>query len=127
MSNSTTFSSDFNQSSSNSTCAIYCPKCGSARIQTKNYGKKVGGTVGTCAGLGASLSGASTGASVGGALGLTLLPESTSLNGIASALLGAFAGAVLGCAAGAALGEVIDEKVLDNHECLDCQHSFQSV
>lgn len=127
MSNSTTFSSDFKQSTSNATRALYCTKCGSARIQTKNYGKKVGGTVGTCAGLGASLSGASTGASVGGALGLTLLPESTLLNGIASALLGAFAGAALGCAAGAALGEVIDDNVLDNQQCLDCQHSFQTA
>jgi hypothetical protein len=28
--------------------------------------------------------------------------------------------------AGAKLGELVDDRVLDNHQCLDCGHSFSA-
>ena len=74
-----------------------CPHCQSPRVVSKNIAKK------TCGYLGL----------VGGAA-----------SGIAGAFLGALVGAAAGGIAGAQLGEVIDETVLDNHECLDCGHEF---
>ena len=43
---------------------------------------------------------------------------------ILSAIIGGLIGGVAGCTAGAAFGDAIDDTVLDNFECLDCQHSF---
>ncbi|CUR46210.1 hypothetical protein BN2364_1769 [Alloalcanivorax xenomutans] len=44
-------------------------------------------------------------------------------------LTGAVLGGLIGCAAGgvtgARLGAQLDDKVLDNHQCRDCGHTFR--
>ena len=36
-------------------------------------------------------------------------------------------GGTTGASAGVALGSVLDEQVLDNYRCLDCDYCFRSV
>ncbi len=55
------------------------------------------------------------------------VPAVTVLGAVAGALLAALAGAAAGCTVGAALGDFLDEKLLNNHLCMDCGHSFGST
>ncbi len=103
---------------------LFCPRCGSHVVQTKNRGKKLGGALGTCAGVMSALSGTAKGATAGAAISLRAVNPSTPMNSLAVAVLGAFVGGTMGCATGAALGQVIDETVLNNYLCLRCGHSF---
>jgi hypothetical protein len=43
---------------------------------------------------------------------------------VAGALIGGLVGAATVGVAGAKLGEVIDTRVLDNHQCMQCEHTF---
>jgi hypothetical protein len=70
--------------------------------------------------------GARIGLQVGAGLGIVAGPGGTVLGAVAGALLAALAGAAAGCTVGAALGEFLDDKLLNNHLCLDCGHSFSS-
>lgn len=63
---------------------------------------------------------------VGAGLGIVAGPGGSVLGAVAGAMLAALAGAAAGCAAGAALGEFLDDKLLNNHQCLDCGHCFGS-
>jgi hypothetical protein len=74
-----------------------CPHCHSSQVVTRNHARKVGGTLGAIAGA---------------------------ASGFAGAILGGVLGGTAGCSAGATLGELIDEKVLHNYYCLDCQYTF---
>jgi len=106
---------------------IPCPQCGSLHIHDKNNGKRLGSALGICAGAIQSLSNMSKGACLGAAAGFHMATPVNPLNRITTAVLGAMVGATLGCAAGAALGQVIDQTLLNNHRCLCCGYSFQSL
>ena len=106
---------------------LLCPQCGSRTIRTKNRGKKLGGALGTCAGVVNSLSGIAKGVTAGAAISVRAVSPSTPINNLTAAVLGALVGGAMGCATGAALGQVIDETVLNNHLCLRCGYSFQSL
>lgn len=105
---------------------VSCPACGSLNIQTKNHAKRLGGALGTCAGVISAFNGAATGAVTGATIAFRFTPPATPLTSVTAAVLGALAGGVMGCAAGAGLGQVIDDTVLNNHQCLRCDHSFQA-
>jgi DNA-directed RNA polymerase subunit RPC12/RpoP len=81
---------------------IKCPNCQSNRIVTKDVAKKTCGTTRTL-----------SGAELGGTIAV-----------IASALLNALVDGATGCVAGAKLGEVIDDRILDNYQCLACNYEF---
>ncbi|WP_257010733.1 hypothetical protein [Burkholderia ubonensis] len=101
-----------------------CPRCLSARIDTRNRGRKAGSTIGSVAGatggMAAALAGAETGAIVGSVAG----PIGTVFGGLAGAVIAGLVGSAAGCAAGSAVGAAIDDNVLDNHVCLSCGHAF---
>lgn len=118
--NAFSFESVDNQSQS-----ISCPRCGSHHIYTKHFGKRLGGAIGTCAGIAASLSSASKGSIAGASLAYRFSPPIPQVR-LTSAVLGAFTGGVTGCIAGARLGQTIDALVLNNHQCLSCDYSFQA-
>lgn len=44
--------------------------------------------------------------------------------GMVGGFFGALVGATAGVVAGSKLGETIDERVLDNYHCLDCNYEF---
>jgi len=112
-----------------------CPRCLSERVVSRNRARKATVTIGGLAGALASGSsawasaraGARIGMQVGAGLGIVAGPGGTVLGAVAGALLAALAGAAAGCTVGAALGEFLDDKLLDNHLCLDCGHSFSSI
>jgi len=104
-----------------------CPACGSPRTHVKNHGKRLGGALGTCAGVYSAVAGAKKGACVGALAGIRAIAPSAPLNSVTAAPMGALAGGAVGCAAGAALGQVIDETILNNHVCLVCGHTFQTL
>lgn len=106
---------------------IFCPQCGSLHIQTKNHGKRLGGALGTCVGLIQSLSGTARGAQLGATAGFCLATSVHPWSRLTTAVLGALAGGTVGCVSGAALGHAIDQTVLNNHRCLRCGYSFQSL
>ena len=104
-------------------------------MRSRNRARKATVTIGGLAGALASGSsawasarvGARIGLQVGAGLGIVAGPGGTVLGAVAGALLAALAGAAAGCTVGAALGELLDDKLLDNHLCLDCSHSFSST
>jgi phage tail tape-measure protein len=51
-------------------------------------------------------------------------PPGITIGSIAGAVLGALVGAATVGVTGAKLGEVIDEKILDNYQCLACNCVF---
>jgi hypothetical protein len=103
-----------------------CPRCQSFRIGRNNYGKKSAGLLGASAGAYggyiAVASGARAGALLGGAAG----PGGAAIGGISGAVIGALLGGSTGASAGVALGSVLDERVLDNHRCMECHLSFSA-
>ena len=92
---------------------LICPNCQSSRIGTKDFSKKACGILG-------AIGGAASGAELGGSIGLIAGPVGV----FTGAVLGALLGSVTVGVAGAKLGKVIDERILDNYQCLNCHYVF---
>ena len=103
---------------------LSCPHCHSERIHLNNYAKKTCGTIGTVAGAAVGVAGRIGGAEVGALVGLAAGPAGAALGGIAGAIIGGLFGGAAGCAVGVKLGEVVDNNILDNYLCLDCDYTF---
>ncbi|WP_333981587.1 hypothetical protein [Burkholderia gladioli] len=105
---------------------LRCPRCKSARIDTRNRARKAGSAIGSVAGatggMAAALAGAETGAVVGSIAG----PLGTVFGGLAGAVIAGLVGSAAGCAAGSAVGGAIDDNVLDNYICMSCGHGFSA-
>ncbi|WP_240154486.1 MULTISPECIES: hypothetical protein [Burkholderia] len=105
---------------------LHCPRCKSARIDTRNRARKAGSAIGSVAGatggMAAALAGAETGAVVGSIVG----PIGTVFGGLAGAVIAGLVGSAAGCAAGSAVGGAIDDNVLDNYICMNCGHGFSA-
>lgn len=108
----------------NGEAIIKCPICQSERIETRNYGMKTGGTFGAAAGATAGIAGAMSGAEAGAAIGLAGGPVGVAIGGLFGALMGGLVGAAAGGSAGAGIGKIVDDTMLENYYCLDCDHSF---
>jgi hypothetical protein len=105
--------------------SLQCPQCQSEQVVARNYARKTGGAIGTVAGGIGGYSAALSGARLGSAAaGIVLGPGGTVIGGLAGAIIGGLAGALAGGTAGIALGEVIDNKILDNYQCLSCLFIF---
>jgi hypothetical protein len=104
--------------------SIQCPQCGSHRITTRDIGRKAGGAIGTVAGGCTGMSSVLAGARIGTVVGIVAGPAGSTLGCLAGALIGGLIGAATVGVAGAKLGEVLDARVLDNHQCLQCDHVF---
>ena len=103
---------------------IKCPNCQSNRIVTKDVAKKTCGFLGMVGGAASVTTGTLSGAELGGTLGMIAGPPGATLGAIAGALFGALLAGTTGGLAGAKLGEVIDDKILDNYQCLACEYAF---
>lgn len=101
-----------------------CPNCRSIRIGKNNYGKKTAGVVGASAGTYGGYAAATAGAKAGASLGFVAGPVGAAVGGIGGAVIGALLGGATGASAGVLLGDVLDERVLDNYQCLECGYSF---
>lgn len=105
---------------------LRCPRCKSARIDTRNRARKAGSAIGSVAGatggMAAALAGAETGALVGSIAG----PIGTAFGGLAGAVIAGLVGSAAGCAAGSAVGAAVDDNVLDNYICMSCGHGFSA-
>jgi len=106
--------------------SLNCPICRSQRIIAKDLAKKTCTFVGTVGGAASGAAGAVTGAEIGFALGAIAGPVGRGLGGFAGALIGSLVGGATGCLAGARVGAAIDERILDNLQCLDCGYSFSA-
>lgn len=104
--------------------SVQCPRCYSMNIQTHNRAKHAGGVIGGVGGTASGIAGALSGAEVGGTVGVWAGPFGLALGTLAGALIGGLVGGATGGIAGAKLGEVVDARVLENHQCLDCGHHF---
>lgn len=96
--------------------SLSCPRCGSLRLTTRDYARKAGGAIGAASSAAAAFGGAEAGA----AIGLVAGP----VGSIFGAIFGALVAGAAGCAAGSALGAKVDEHVLSNFVCLECDHTF---
>ncbi len=92
---------------------IKCPNCQSNRIVTKDVAKKTCGLLGLVGGAASGTTRTLSGVALGGIIGM-----------IARALLNALIDGATAGIAGAKLGEVIDDKILDNYQCLACDFEF---
>lgn len=57
-------------------------------------------------------------------VGIVAGPAGSAMGCLAGALIGGLLGAATVGVAGAKLGEVIDTRVLDNYQCMACEHTF---
>ena len=103
---------------------IQCPQCDSSRITTRNIGKRTGGTIGVVGGGLQGAAGALSGARFGGLVGAIGGAPGMAIGTLAGAILGGLIGGAAGGITGAKIGEVVDERILDNYQCLDCDHRF---
>jgi len=101
-----------------------CPQCQSERVVTKDVAKKACGYLGLVGGVATGSAGLFGGAELGAMVGIAATRTLASLGGVAGILLGALVGAATAGVAGAQLGQAIDEHILDNYLCLDCDYSF---
>ncbi|MFG8563385.1 hypothetical protein ACEPT0_17265 [Pseudomonas paraeruginosa] len=101
-----------------------CPSCGSGRVVKRDFGKKAGGLIGSVGGAASGFSSAMAGGEVGAALGAVAGPPGILLGSITGAILGGLIGGATGGIAGAAIGSQVDEHVLNNCHCLNCDHCF---
>lgn len=51
-------------------------------------------------------------------------PPGMVIGGTAGLIIAGISGAMLGGSTGTQLGSMIDDKILNNHKCLDCKHTF---
>ncbi|WP_404612148.1 hypothetical protein [Rhodanobacter hydrolyticus] len=103
-----------------------CLVCRSIRIETRQYGKKVGGTIGVVAGATSGVALVLSGAEVGAVAGALAGPVGSAVGALTGGVLAMLIGGATGCAAGAAFGEVVDDNVLDKYRCADCGYTFGS-
>ncbi len=104
--------------------SLNCPICRSQRIIAKDLAKRTCTFVGTVGGAASGAAGAVTGAEIGFALGAFAGPIGRGVGGFAGALIGGLVGGATGGLAGARVGAAIDDRLLDNLQCLDCGYSF---
>jgi hypothetical protein len=101
-----------------------CPSCNAGRVITKNIGKQTGGLIGAVGGAVSIGAGALSGAQTGAAVGVAAGPVGSVIGSIVGAIIGSLFGGAAGGIAGATLGQHVDEKVLNNYQCLNCGYSF---
>ncbi|WP_244129411.1 hypothetical protein [Burkholderia gladioli] len=101
-----------------------CPACHSPRIEPRHVARRIAGAVGAAAGATSATAIALSGAEAGATAGLIAGPIGSTCGGIAGAILAGLVAGAAGCATGAACGEAIDQKVLNNWQCLACGRTF---
>ena len=101
-----------------------CPNCKSDRVDTKDVAKKTCGFLGVVGGVASGTTGTFGGAEVGGTIGMIAGPAGVALGSFSGAFMGALLAGAAGGVAGAKPGEVIDDRILDNYQCLDCHYVF---
>lgn len=104
--------------------ALQCPRCNSIHVESLDRARKTGGAVGFVGGATSGAASAFSGARVGATVGMAAGPVGASVGGIIGAVLGALMGGTAGGLAGAKLGRLIDDRLLQNHHCLNCDHLF---
>lgn len=95
-----------------------CPHCASTRTRPLQWGRRLGGVVGSVAGA--------AGGVVAGCVGAPRLPTQPLqwVSLVSSAVIGGIAAGAAGCRSGASLGDLLDDRILPNHRCLDCAKRF---
>ena len=61
---------------------------------------------------------------MGGTIVIIAGPAGAAIGSFTGAFMGALLAGAAGGVAGAKLGEVIDDRILDNYQCLDCHYVF---
>jgi hypothetical protein len=95
-----------------------CSHCASTRTRPLQWGRRLGGFVGSVAGA--------AGGAVAGCLGAPRLSTQPLqwVSLVSSAVIGGIAAGAAGCRSGASLGDLLDDRILPNHRCLDCAKRF---
>ena len=104
-----------------------CPRCHSLRVASPHRARRIIGALGTIVGAIGAASRAWSAAEVGAGLGTVAGPPGALFGAVAGAVLGALAGGATGSALGIRLGEIVDSSLLNNLQCLDCDHRFSST
>lgn len=88
-----------------------CPKCNSPNVSCSQIAQRTGASIGT-------IGGAIYGYRIGAVLG--------PIGMFTGAIAGLIGGAITGCEAGHAVGKVIDEKIINEYQCNNCDHIFSN-
>lgn len=99
--------------------SVICPNCKSESVIKKDAAKKTCAVVGALAGAANGVARAISSAEIGGTVGLIVRPAGSAVGTLAGAIVG-------GLIAGIKLGAVIDERILNNFHCLECNFEFNS-
>lgn len=91
--------------------SAFCPKCNSPNVSGSQIAQKTGASIGT---VGGAIYGYRIG-TVFGPIGM-----------FTGVMAGLICGAMSGCEAGHAIGKIIDENIINEHQCNNCQHTFSN-
>ncbi|WP_446333214.1 hypothetical protein [Burkholderia pseudomallei] len=100
-----------------------CPQCQSLQTVPRYIARRIGGAVGAAAGATGAIALALS-AETGAAIGMIGGPIGAVCGSLAGAILAGLVAGAAGCATGAAFGEALDQKVLNNWQCLACGRVF---
>jgi hypothetical protein len=101
-----------------------CPQCESTQTTPRHIARRIGGAVGAAAGATGAIALALSGAETGAAIGMIGGPVGAICGTLAGAILASLVAGATGCATGAVFGEALDQKVLNNWQCLACGRTF---
>jgi len=91
--------------------SIFCPNCNSPNVSGSQIAQRTGASIGT---IGGAIYGYRIG-TVFGPIGM-----------FTGAMAGLICGAMSGCEAGHAIGKIIDENIINEYQCNNCQHTFSN-
>lgn len=103
---------------------IQCPCCGSYRIKQRNHAQKTLATIGMLAGASTGIRTVLYGGRIGMRLGMVAGPPGGTVGMVIGGIFGAFVSGGFGCSLGTAVGKQIDESILNNYLCCDCECTF---
>ncbi|MEX6662479.1 hypothetical protein [Pseudomonas sp. W2-17] len=106
--------------------SLNCPKCSSDHVRKRNTAMKTGAVIGATGGAISGFSGALAGAEMGALAGALAGPVGIPIGGIGGAVFGALIVGTAGCITGSRIGGIVDQEVLDNYCCVNCDYTFNN-
>lgn len=114
----------FNQDYREVNMEIQCPQCGGFHIKERNHAQKTLGLIGTIAGGSIGVRTVLYSGNIGARIGMAAGPPGTIAGMLVGCIFGALVSGNLGCEIGCTVGKQIDQNILNNYVCCDCDCAF---
>lgn len=103
---------------------IQCPSCKSHNVKVRKAAQRTLGAIGTIVGASAGIRTVLYGGRIGMKLGMVAGPPGGFAGMLVGSVFGAMVSGSLGCELGTTVGKRIDQSILNNFVCCDCDCAF---